>query len=233
MRGSKPNGKEQRINAVRELQAKYHITNTNTIAKALNISETTAKRIVKDIRQEARNILTELINGEFIVEFHNTLLRLKKTMDTCEEEILRLKQSYEENKRLMSNTLEQLTLPMARVNMLNNIAELDYKYHSSLQSYQKLDNESTKSFLQILGETEMIWAYDSLVANSVPTDHILPKVPAKQVQELVDKVGDDLKGKTFKTIEEKVTKPIDDVIKVVEKPTNKDEKSVAGKKLVP
>ena len=65
--------KQNRLSEIRKLREEYGITSPKVIAETLGISERTAYRALKTVRSEARNILADLMNGEFIIEFHNTL----------------------------------------------------------------------------------------------------------------------------------------------------------------
>jgi uncharacterized protein YukE len=239
--------KQYRLKEIRELRERYGITSPKVIAETLGISERTAYRALKTVRNEARNILADLMNGEFIIEFHNTLRTFKTTVNRCNEALIQLEQNYERNKELMIQELEAIdpNKHMARVQMLQVIADLDSKYHTSKLNYERTIRDTEKLSTDIQSKTEVVWAMDSFIRQNSPQPlKELDKVPAKEIQDMVsqfDKKTEEInENKKLGLVQEK---PIDGVITIDETPkvyndTNKiflDElkKDDEGRKLVP
>jgi len=238
---------QHRLKEIRELRERYGITSPKVIAETLGISERTAYRALKTVRNEARNILADLMNGEFIIEFHNTLRTFKTTVNRCNEALIQLEQNYERNKELMIQELDGIdpNKHIARVQMLGIIADLDSKYHNSKLNYERTIRDTEKLSTDIQSKTEVVWAMDSFIRQNSPQPlNELGKVPAKEIQDMVsqfDKKTEEInENKKLGLVEEK---PLNNIITVDETPkvyndTNKlflesVEKEDVGKKLVP
>jgi uncharacterized protein YukE len=240
--------KQNRLKEIRKLREEYGITSPKVIAETLGISERTAYRALKTVRSEARNILADLMNGEFIIEFHNTLRTFKTTVNRCNHALIQLEQNYEINKQLMIQELESIdpSKHIARVQMLQAISDLDTKYHTSKLNYERTIRDTEKLSTDIQSKTEVVWAMDSFIRQNSPQPlKELDKVPAKEIQDLVseyDKKTEEItQNKADGLVPEQ---PVPNVITVDETPkvyndTNKlfleaqEEDSKEGKKLVP
>lgn len=224
---------QNRLREIRDLREKYGITSPKVIAETLGISERTAYRALKTVRNEARNILADLMNGEFIVEFHNTLRTFKTTVNRCNQALIQLEQNYEQNKELMLHELNSIepNKHIARVQMLQVIADLDTKYHSSKLNYERTIRDTEKLSTDIQSKTEVVWAMDSFIRQNSPQPlKELDKIPAKEILELqqnFDKISEDFNQNI----------PLNDII-TIEPPTvyndiNEMFLKVEGRKLVP
>ena len=224
---------QNRLREIRDLREKYGITSPKVIAETLGISERTAYRALKTVRTEARNILADLMNGEFIVEFHNTLRTFKTTVNRCNQALIQLEQNYEQNKELMLHELNSIepNKHIARVQMLQVIADLDTKYHSSKLNYERTIRDTEKLSTDIQSKTEVVWAMDSFIRQNSPQPlKELDKIPAKEILELqqnFDKISEDFNQNI----------PLNDII-TIEPPTvyndvNEMFLKVEGRKLVP
>ena len=225
---------QNRLREIRDLRERYGITNPKVIAETLNISERTAYRALKSVRNEARNILADLMNGEFIVEFHNTLRTFKTTVNRCNQALIHLERNYEINKELMMRELDSIepNKHIARVQMLQAIADLDTKYHSSKLNYEKTIRDTEKLSTDIQSKTEVVWAMDSFIRQNSPQPlKELDKIPAKEILELqqnFDKISENFNENV----------PLDDIITINEIPTvyndvNEMFLKSEGRKLVP
>ena len=239
--------KNDRLKEIRKLREEYGITSPKVIAETLGISERTAYRALKTVRNEARNILADLMNGEFIIEFHNTLRTFKTTVNRCNLALIELERNYERNKEVMIQELEAIdpNKHIARVQMLQAISDLDTKYHTAKLNYERTIRDTEKLSTDIQSKTEVVWAMDSFIRQNSPQPlQELDKVPAKEIQDLVSEYD----KKTEEITQNKANglvpeQPIPDVITVDETPkvyndTNElflkqEEQKSEGKKLVP
>ena len=103
----KRSGKKNRLDQIRELRERG-ISTPEAIADHLNISVRTAYRDLQKIRNEARYILQDLMQGEFIVEFHDTLNNFKSTVDRCKHEMYELENNYRQQKTMILQLLEEV-----------------------------------------------------------------------------------------------------------------------------
>ena len=81
------------MDRIRQLRERG-ISSPEAIADNLNIRVRPAQRDLQKIRNEARYILQDLVGGEFIVEFHETLNNFKSTVDRCKKEMYELQKNY-------------------------------------------------------------------------------------------------------------------------------------------
>ena len=214
--------KQNRLSEIRKLREEYGITSPKVIAETLGISERTAYRALKTVRSEARNILADLMNGEFIIEFHNTLRTFKTTVNRCNHALIQLEQNYEINKEMMMRELDMIdpNKHIARVQMLQAISDLDTKYHTSKLNYERTIRDTEKLSTDIQSKTEVVWAMDSFIRQNSPQPlKELDKVPAKEIQDLVSKYD----KKTEEITENKATgvvpnQPVDGIITVDDTP---------------
>ena len=67
------------------------------------------------------------MQGEFIVEFHDTLNNFKSTVDRCKHEMYELEQYYRQQKAMILQLLEEV--PDAKIgtkaNLLQSLTELE------------------------------------------------------------------------------------------------------------
>ncbi len=166
----KRSGKKNRLDQIRELRERG-ISTPEAIADHLNISVRTAYRDLQKIRNEARYILQDLMQGEFIVEFHDTLNNFKSTVDRCKHEMYELEQNYRQQKAMILQLLEEV--PDAKIgtkaNLLQTLTELEAKYHSSKQAYERMIKDTVRDSLSVQSKTELVWAFDSFVKKNNPT----------------------------------------------------------------
>ena len=160
----KRSGKKNRLDQIRELRERG-ISTPEAIADHLNISVRTAYRDLQKIRNEARYILQDLMQGEFIVEFHDTLNNFKSTVDRCKHEMYELENNYRQQKTMILQLLEEV--PDAKIgtkaNLLQTLTELEAKYHSSKQAYERMIKDTVRDSLSVQSKTELVWAFDSFV----------------------------------------------------------------------
>jgi len=166
----KRSGKKNRLDQIRELRERG-ISTPEAIADHLNISVRTAYRDLQRIRNEARYILQDLMQGEFIVEFHDTLNNFKSTVDRCKHEMYQLEQNYRQQKHMIMDLLDNV--PDSKVgtkaNLLATLTELESKYHSSKQAYERMIKDTVRDSLSVQSKTELVWAFDSFVKKNNPT----------------------------------------------------------------
>ena len=166
----KRSGKKNRLDQIRELRERG-ISTPEAIADHLNISVRTAYRDLQKIRNEARYILQDLMQGEFIVEFHDTLNNFKSTVDRCKHEMYELENNYRQQKTMILQLLEEV--PDAKIgtkaNILQTLTELEAKYHSSKQAYERMIKDTVRDSLSVQSKTELVWAFDSFVKKNNPT----------------------------------------------------------------
>jgi transcriptional antiterminator len=166
----KRSGKKNRLDQIRELRERG-ISTPEAIADHLNISVRTAYRDLQKIRNEARYILQDLMQGEFIVEFHDTLNNFKSTVDRCKHEMYELENNYRQQKTMILQLLEEV--PDAKIvtkaNLLQTLTELEAKYHSSKQAYERMIKDTVRDSLSVQSKTELVWAFDSFVKKNNPT----------------------------------------------------------------
>ena len=166
----KRSGKKNRLDQIRELRERG-ISTPEAIADHLNISVRTAYRDLQKIRNEARYILQDLMQGEFIVEFHDTLNNFKSTVDRCKHEMYELENNYRQQKTMILQLLEEV--PDAKIgtkaNLLQTLTELEAKYHSSKQAYEIMIKDTVRDSLSVQSKTELVWAFDSFVKKNNPT----------------------------------------------------------------
>lgn len=166
----KRSGKKNRLDQIRQLRERG-INTPEAIADHLNISVRTAYRDLQKIRNEARYILQDLMQGEFIVEFHDTLNNFKATVDRCKREMFELEQNYRQQKDMILELLDNV--PDAKIgtkaNLLATLTELESKYHSSKQAYERMIKDTVRDSLAVQSKTELVWAFDSFVKKNNPT----------------------------------------------------------------
>tara|TARA_R110002020_G_scaffold217807_3_gene425571 strand:- start:2497 stop:3081 length:585 start_codon:yes stop_codon:yes gene_type:complete len=166
----KRSGKKNRLDQIRELRERG-ISTPEAIADHLNISVRTAYRDLQKIRNEARYILQDLMQGEFIVEFHDTLNNFKSTVDRCKHEMYELEQNYRQQKNMIMDLIDNV--PDAKIgtkgNLLATLTELEAKYHSSKQAYERMIKDTVRDSLSVQSKTELVWAFDSFVKKNNPT----------------------------------------------------------------
>ena len=165
----KRSGKKNRLDQIRELRERG-ISTPEAIADHLNISVRTAYRDLQKIRNEARYILQDLMQGEFIVEFHDTLKNFKSTVDRCKHEMYELEQNYRQQKNMIMDLIDNV--PDAKIgtkgNLLATLTELEAKYHSSKQAYERMIKDTVRDSLSVQSKTELVWAFDSFVKKNNP-----------------------------------------------------------------
>ena len=165
----KSSGKKNRLDQIRKLRERG-INTPEAISSYLNISVRTAYRDLQKIRNEARYILQDLMQGEFIVEFHDTLNNFKSTIDRCKKEMFELEQNYRQEKDMILELLDNV--PDAKVgtkaNLLATLTDLESKYHTSKQAYERMIKDTVKDSLTVQSKTDLVWACDSFVKKKTP-----------------------------------------------------------------
>ena len=159
----------KRLDHIRQLRERG-VSSPEAIADALNISVRTAQRDLQKIRNEARYILQDLVGGEFIVEFHETLNNFKSTVDRCKKEMYELQKNYVEQKQMILDVLDNVPEEKygTKAGLLATLTDLEAKYHMSIQAYERMIKDTVKESLSIQSKTELVWAFDSFIKKNAP-----------------------------------------------------------------
>ena len=157
------------MDRIRQLRERG-ISSPEAIADNLNISVRTAQRDLQKIRNEARYILQDLVGGEFIVEFHETLNNFKSTVDRCKKEMYELQKNYVEQKQMILDVLDNVPEEKygTKAGLLATLTDLEAKYHMSIQAYERMIKDTVKESLSIQSKTELVWAFDSFIKKNAP-----------------------------------------------------------------
>ena len=159
----------KRLDRIRQLRERG-ISSPEAIADNLNISVRTAQRDLQKIRNEARYILQDLVGGEFIVEFHDTLNNFKSTVDRCKKEMYDLERNYVTQKQMILDVLDNVPDNKygTKAGLLATLTDLEAKYHMSKQAYERMFKDTVKESLSIQSKTELVWAFDSFIKKNAP-----------------------------------------------------------------
>ena len=136
----------------------------------LDVSERSIYRDLARLREERRDRLQDIINGEFIIEFDDALNEfkriIKRALDNQQEaRVLHAKREVE------INTLMQPGVPkMAYLNANLQAQKLqnDSQLYGVLQTNDRLVKDTRKEYLTVYGKTEMIWALDEWIRKNSP-----------------------------------------------------------------
>ena len=159
----------KRLDRIRQLRERG-ISSPEAIADNLNISVRTAQRDLQKIRSEARYILQDLVSGEFIVEFHDTLNNFKSTIDRCKKEMYDLERNYVTQKQMVLDVLDNVPDEKygMKAGLLATLTDLEAKYHMAKQVYERLIKDTVKESLLIQSKTELVWAFDTFIKKNAP-----------------------------------------------------------------
>ena len=159
----------KRLDRIRQLRERG-ISSPEAIADNLNISVRTAQRDLQKIRNEARYILQDLVSGEFIVEFHDTLNNFKSTVDRCKKEMYDLERNYVTQKQMVLDVLDNVPDEKygMKAGLLATLTDLEAKYHMAKQVYERLIKDTVKESLLIQSKTELVWAFDTFIKKNAP-----------------------------------------------------------------
>ena len=159
----------KRLDHIRQLRERG-ISSPEAIADNLNISVRTAQRDLQKIRSEARYILQDLVSGEFIVEFHDTLNNFKSTIDRCKKEMYDLERNYVTQKQMVLDVLDNVPDEKygMKAGLLATLTDLEAKYHMAKQVYERLIKDTVKESLLIQSKTELVWAFDTFIKKNAP-----------------------------------------------------------------
>ena len=159
----------KRLDRIRQLRERG-ISSPEAIADNLNISVRTAQRDLQKIRNEARYILQDLVSGEFIVEFHDTLNNFKATIDRCKKEMYELEKNYSDQKQMKLDLIDKTPEEKngTKAGLLATLTDLEAKYHMSKQAYERMIKDTVKESLSIQSKTELVWAFDTFIKKNAP-----------------------------------------------------------------
>ena len=159
----------KRLDRIRQLRERG-ISSPEAIADNLDISVRTAQRDLQKIRSEARYILQDLVSGEFIVEFHDTLNNFKSTIDRCKKEMYDLERNYVTQKQMVLDVLDNVPDEKygMKAGLLATLTDLEAKYHMAKQVYERLIKDTVKESLLIQSKTELVWAFDTFIKKNSP-----------------------------------------------------------------
>ena len=159
----------KRLDRIRQLRERG-ISSPEAIADNLDISVRTAQRDLQKIRSEARYILQDLVSGEFIVEFHDTLNNFKSTIDRCKKEMYDLERNYVTQKQMVLDVLDNVPDEKygMKAGLLATLTDLEAKYHMAKQVYERLIKDTVKESLLIQSKTELVWAFDTFIKKNAP-----------------------------------------------------------------
>ena len=159
----------KRLDRIRQLRERG-ISSPEAIADNLNISVRTAQRDLQKIRNEARYILQDLVGGEFIVEFHDTLNNFKSTVDRCKKEMYDLERNYVTQKQMILDVLDNVPDNKygTKAGLLATLTDLEAKYHMLKQAYERMIKDTVKESLSIQSKTELVWAFDTFINKNAP-----------------------------------------------------------------
>jgi len=159
----------KRLDHIRQLRERG-ISSPEAIADTLNISIRTAQRDLQKIRNEARYILQDLVNGEFIVEFHDTLNNFKSTIDRCKKEMYELEKNYTDQKQMIMDLIDNT--PDEKIgtkgNLIQTLTDLEAKYHMAKQAYERMIKDTVRDSLTVQSKTELVWAFDTFIKKNSP-----------------------------------------------------------------
>ena len=81
-----------------------------------------------------------------------------------------LEQNYRQEKDMILELLDNV--PDAKVgtkaNLLATLTDLESKYHTSKQAYERMIKDTVKDSLTVQSKTELVWAFDSFVKKNTP-----------------------------------------------------------------
>jgi len=169
---------EERYNLVVELRNKGFITaesisNELKVMKKehLEISPQTIARDLRRLREKGRNYLEDIIiNGEFVVEFHEGLEEYKRIKNRCSEKVAKAEAQHtirETEISAMDTGGENLPTEADKIRLkLQN----DAHYHSVMQNNERIGLQALEKHHNLFTKTEVVWALKKWVKENNPKE---------------------------------------------------------------
>lgn len=173
---------EERYNLVVELRNKGFVTaesisNELKIMKKddLNISPESISRDLRRLREKGRNYLEDIIiNGEFVVEFHESLEEYKRIKNRCSEKVAKAEAQHELREIEINNmVIGGENLP-TEADKLRLKLQNDAHYHSVMQNNERIGLQALEKHHNLFTKTEVIWALKKWVKENNPKEFNRP-----------------------------------------------------------
>jgi len=171
------------------------------IMKMTGIPKTTVYRIVEKLKTEARGDFKQTMSHNYLWMFQMNLANYSKTIQECNEEIVRMNRKYDSLELLNMNALEGIaeSKPMAKATLLANLTNIQSNRTSELTRLVAQRDKASTEKAKVFNQGPVVYAINEWVNSKPPPMGELPRLPE------LDKIND-----VSKEIDEAMTE-VDDI----------------------